>query len=107
MATTIKRGNDFYIQGPVMVNGVLTDLTGWSARSQIRSCDPLNTLLQELTVSIVDGPAALVRLQATNVQTRSWALGPAELDIELTDPANVHVSTPTLYLTIAAGVTHD
>lgn len=107
MATTIKRGDTFYVQGPVMINGVLTDLTGWSIRSQIRSNDPLKTLLQELTAAIVDGPTALVRLQATAVQTKVWALGAAELDIQLTDPSGVRVSTPTLYLTIAAGVTHD
>jgi hypothetical protein len=66
-----------------------TDLTGYSARMQIRATLDADTVLVELTTGdgiTIDGPAGQITLLLDDTQTAAldWCVG--VYDLELTDP---------------------
>lgn len=100
-------GDTFEFSGPVVlkVNGVdTTDLTGWSATSQIR--DDKGVLLDDLIVTFVSYNPAVINLSGSQAQCQ-WPAGMARIDIEFVNPAGKHVSTQTVRFPIEQDVTRQ
>lgn len=100
-----KRGDSFDFSGPVSAtfNGAaVTDFTGWTARSEIRT--PQGTLIASLTCTWLDAAEGLLRVYFPNLTT-GWDLGPAVMDVEFTDPNGIIASTETQTFSVVRGVT--
>lgn len=101
----IKRGDTFTVDLLCSDGaGVAQDLTGYSARSQLRFGDDSPI---ELTVTIDPDQAAnagLVTL-AHGGSTASWPVMTGLLDIELTDPDGRIESSETIEVYIAKDIT--
>lgn len=108
MTAQHKRGDTFDRSGPVTVteNGApLPDLTGWTARCQIRTAD--GRLIAEPVFTWLDAVAGLCRVHVPNAPgTAAWPIGPALLDIQFTSPGGDVVSTQTADLQIVKDITH-
>lgn len=102
-----QRGDTFLFSGPVSakVNGVVTtDLTGWTARSQIRSAG--GALIAELDVQWLSYSPAALSLECLD-PTTAWPLGAAKIDVEFTTDTGKIVSTPAQSFEIALDVTRN
>lgn len=101
----MKRGDTFEVEiSCVDGAGVAQDLTGYSARSQLRFGDDSPI---ELTVTIDPDQAAnagLVTL-AHGGSTASWPVMTGLLDLELTDPDGRIESSETIELYVAKDIT--
>lgn len=100
-----RRGDTFLFAGPVSIkiNGtVTTDLTGWAARSQIRTTT--GKLVAELDVEWLDYSPAALSLRSPD-PTTEWPLGPARIDVQFTAPTGEIVSTPCQQFEIKLDVT--
>ena len=98
-------GATFDLSGVVVVvdNGVrILNLTGWTARSQIRTED--GDLIVELSVVFLNAAASLIRAY-TNSSTINWPVGIARMDIVFTSPSGAIVSTGINEFTIKKGIT--
>ncbi len=101
------RGDTFLFAGPVSakVNGVVTtDLTGWTARSQIRTSG--GTLIAELDVQWLSYSPAALQLECLD-PTTDWPLGPARIDVQFVTDTGKITSTPSQAFDIALDVTRD
>lgn len=90
-----NRGDTFDFAGPVTVkqNGVvIDDLTGWSARSQVRT--GAGDLLAELVVEWLTRNPASIRVTCAE-STQLWPGGDGKIDVEFTTPSGAIVSTKT------------
>jgi hypothetical protein len=99
-----KRGDTLDLSGQVTVTDggqPVTDLTGWTGRSELRRPDGM--LIASLTFTWIDPMQRLVRLRATD--TGRWALGAAEMDLQFTSPSGDVISTPTQQIEIVREVT--
>lgn len=102
-----KRGDTFDRSGSLTVtqNGVpLVNLTGWTGRSQMRGSN--GKVIVEFQFTWVDAAQRLARLYAPD-GTETWTLGDAKVDIQLTSPTGVIVSTDTTVISIVEDITHD
>lgn len=102
-----KRGDTFDLSGAIDVTldgQSVTDLTGWTGRSQLRT--PVGKLVAELEFVWLDATKRLVRLRKAAADTLTWELGEVHIDIELTGPAGDVVSTPTASLIVTRDNTH-
>lgn len=98
------RGDTFEFSGPVTVsvNGVeTTDLTGYTATSQIRTQE--DTLIEDLNLIFDSFNPAVIRLTAGS--TDQWPLGPARIDVEFLTPSGRIISTETVVFNIVRDVT--
>jgi hypothetical protein len=89
-----KRGDTFDFSGFIEVetpDGVLNDLTGWTAKSQVRTIH--DVLVANLEVTWLDIETGKIRVRAQD--TTAWPLCEAEIDIQLTSPGGDLVSTKT------------
>jgi hypothetical protein len=81
-----KRGATFtsiYTANSLVVDGItVTDLTGWTARCQLR--DVQGEIIEELTATIIDPVARKVRLASAG--TTGWPKGKAQGDVWLIGP---------------------
>lgn len=99
------RGDTFLFAGPVSakVNGVeTTDLTDWTARSQIRTSD--GTLISELVVTWLTRSPAALQVESPD-PTTDWPIGDAKIDVEFTTPTGKIVSTAPQTFKIGTDVT--
>ena len=100
------RGDTFYFAGPVTakVNGVeTTDLSNWSAQSQIRT--DKGALIDDLVLTwLSQAPIAAISLQGSG-STVDWPLGEARIDIEFTTSDGKIVSTSRQAFQIVLDVT--
>lgn len=89
-----KRGDTFDLSGgPVTIDtpeGVLTDLTGWTGRSEMRAMS--GALYASLTFEWLDATEGLFRLYFEG-STADWKPATLSLDVEFTSPDGVIVST--------------
>lgn len=100
----IKTGDTFDISGvlPVTVNGVaVTDFTGWTGRSQIRT--KTGKLVAQLVFTWLN-TAGFVRLHFAGT-TQGWPVGAALIDVELTTPAGDVISSLTSTITVEQDIT--
>lgn len=101
------RGDTFEFFGPVTVkvNGVdTTDLTGWTAESQVR--DISGRLLADLTVEWLSHSPAVVKLSYAG-DTNEWVPGKAKVDIQFTTTTGKIVSTRPAVFQITQDVTRE
>jgi len=101
-----KRGDSFDFSGPVTIKNAdgaeVTDLTGWTATSQIRDKD--GELISDLEVTITDPATRKIRVRATG-STSDWTLGRAFTDIQFLSPDGIISSTQTREFEITEGPT--
>ena len=101
-----KRGDTFDRSGALTmtVNGTpVTNLTGWTGTCQIST--GYGSVITTLTFAWLDASQSLARVYAP-AGTNSWPVGAAVMDIQLTSPSGVIVSTDTSQIEIVEGVTH-
>jgi len=81
---TIDQGSDFVFDLVVSESGVIKDLTGYSARSHIRSKRASSTLAAEFTCQIV-APAVngVVKMTLTNTASSAMEAGLYYYDLEI------------------------
>lgn len=105
MATTFIRGDTFEFSGPVeaKLNGVpQTDLTGWSATSQIRSAG--GALIATLDATFLSFAPPIIQI-AFPGSTQDWPFGMARIDIEFLTNTGKIASTMACGLRIENDVT--
>ena len=106
MATiTTKRGDTFELSGTLENQGNAVDITDFTITSQIRAAD--DTLLQALTVTILDASAGAFTLSATPAQTETWSVQNYECDIEFIDGTSEVNSTETFTISVLKDITRD
>lgn len=85
----IEQGATWSYSWPIDVEGSPVDLSGWTARGQIRSTVESPDVLHEWTsdddTALLTGSA--VTLQLTPADTSAWTWSDGVYDVELTDPA--------------------
>lgn len=105
MANIHKRGDTFDRSGTIAItqNGVAAlDLTGWTGASQMRGAR--NTLIVNFKFEWINAALRLARISAPE-GTSTWPVGDWPMDIQMTSPDGVVVSTATVLLTVIADVT--
>lgn len=100
-----KPGDTFDYSGQITVNGVVTDLTGWTAVLNIDSAAtnalgatqlPGNTIV-DVAGAWVDATLGIVRF--TVADTSAWPVGnPLLLDLTLTSPTGAITTSQTIQL---------
>lgn len=80
------------------------DISLWDIRAQVRAGD---TLIFNLTVTVVSAIMGQFRLSATAAQTDLWPAGSLSCDVEFTDADSNVFSTETFTITVLEDVTHD
>lgn len=101
----MKRGDTFEVDLLCTdAAGTAQDLTGYTARSQLRFGEDA---LVELTVTIDPDQTANTGLVALSYggATSSWPVGTGLLDLELTDPDGRIESSETIELYVAKDIT--
>lgn len=87
------------------VNGVVTtDMTGWTARSQVRTKD--GVLIADLDLQWLSHSPAAISVECLD-PTVDWPLGWAKIDVEFTTDTGKIVSTPPQQFEIGLDVTRD
>lgn len=105
MASEFFLGDTFEFSGPVQItlNGVVqTDLTGWSAFSQLRDSD--GNLIAELDVTWLDFAPPVIQVSFAG-STQDWPIGTAYIDIEFHTPDGRRKSAQKCGLALTADVT--
>ncbi len=73
-------------------NGVPIDITGWTARMQIRATKESVTFLEELTTAnagiVIGGITGTVEIVITSAKTTAYAFAQAVYDLELIDTSS-------------------
>ena len=101
-----KRGDTFDRSGTITVlqNGSpVADLTGWTGASQMRGVRA--SLIVQFDFQWINAAQRLARLRAPD-GTDTWPVGEAKIDIQLTSPSGVIVSTDTMTLEVVQDITH-
>jgi|TARA_R110000787_G_scaffold267515_1_gene373880 hypothetical protein len=100
---THKRGDTLEWVVALTQDGAVVDITGWTISSQIRQD---TTLIDNLTVIIVNAANGEFNLTATTTQTASWTLGSHSIDIEFIDTSAFVVSSQTFTLQLVRDITY-
>jgi hypothetical protein len=85
-----KRGDTFALLGSVSEDGAPVNITGWTARAQLRRSS--DELVATLVFSIVSGIAGTYQFTFAD-STEAWPLGTLYGDIEFTTVAGAIGST--------------
>lgn len=102
------RGDTFHLAGEVQVNGVATDMTGWTIRAEVRvrtATGAPGALISTLTATWSNAALALIDLLDTS--TDDWTLGDAVIDVRLTSPGGTQTTTTKQRFTIEEPATQD
>lgn len=102
-----KQGTTFALPlrlHPVVAGAAVADLTGWSARAQIRTA--AGALVSDLEVVWVDRAARLISLGCPATVTAAWPAGKLNIDVELTAPDGaVRINSSTMTISVLSRVT--
>lgn len=102
---THRIGATLYLTGKVTLNGVTQDMTGWTARSQIRRPAPDDAIAWDLECAWLDAAAAHLRVFAAAADQAEWQPGFADIDVAFTSPDGVVIITDTQRINLARGAT--
>ena len=80
---TIEQGSDWAMQIVVKDDGVVRNLTGYSARAQIRPRKTSSTLTGTMTCSITLPETGAIRLQIANAVSKLLTPGTYYWDLEI------------------------
>jgi len=89
---TIDQGSDFAIDLVVKDSGVVKDLTGYSARAQMRSTKGASTIAATFTSTILSAVAGKVKMELSNAASSALSPGKYYYDLELYTSGNTIVS---------------
>ncbi len=102
-----KQGTTFALPlrlHPVVAGVAVADLTGWTARAQVRQAN--GALVSDLTVDWVDRAERLVSLTCPAGTTAAWPVAKLNVDVELISPDGaVRINSSTMTITVLARVT--
>jgi hypothetical protein len=102
-----KQGTTFALPlrlHPVVAGVAVADLTGWTARAQVRQV--AGPLVSDLGVDWVDRAARLVTLTCPAATTTAWPVARLNIDVELTSPdGQVRINSSTMTINVLARVT--
>lgn len=100
----IKRGDSFFLACTYKQNGLPSDVSPYTIRSQIR--DSSGNLVQELDVSKANQTTNTGVFVLSCSGTGSWPIDLLRCDIQFSEEATVR-STQTFYIPVEEDVTHD
>lgn len=100
----IKRGDSFLLACTYKQNGVATDVSPYTIRSQVR--DSSNALVQELSVSKANQTTNPGVFVLSGGVTSGWPIDLLRCDIQFTENGTVR-STQTFFIPVEEDVTHD
>lgn len=79
----IDQGSDFAIQLTIKENSVAKDLTGYSARAQLRSTKTSSIVSGSFTCTITDEVNGVLKMELTNAVSSGMSAGSYYYDLEI------------------------
>lgn len=104
MPLIFKRGQTFNFAGQMKNAGTPYPLAGSVLSADLRSVSGFS-LVQHLSVQILDAPTGRVRIFASPTDTAQWKVAPHLIDLRLQDPAGNVVLSRTHEIIIVDRVT--
>lgn len=102
-----KQGTTFALPlrlHPVVAGVAVADLTGWTARAQVRQAN--GALVSDLGVDWVSRPQRLVTLTCPAATTAAWPIARLNIDVEVTSPDGaVRLASSTMTIAVMGRVT--
>lgn len=89
---TIDQGSDFALDLVVNESGAVKDLTGYSARAQMRSTKGASTVSATFTCTIISAAAGTLKMQLINSASSAISAGKYYYDLEIFTSGDVIVS---------------
>jgi len=89
---TIDQGSDFTIDLVVSEAGVVKNLTGYSARAQMRSTKSATAIAATFTCTITNATGGVVKIELPNATSSAISPGKYYYDLELYTNSNVIVA---------------
>src|SRR6056300_1876025 len=80
---TIDQGSDFAIQLTLAEDGSAKDLTGYSARAQLRSTKASTTISATFTCTVTNPSQGILKMELSNAVTTTLSDGLYFYDLEL------------------------
>ena len=80
---TIDQGSDFVIDLVISDEGVVKNLTGYSARAQMRTTKSASAIAATFTCTVTDASAGTVKVELPNATTSAISPGKYYYDLEL------------------------
>ena len=89
---TIDQGSDFVIDLVISDEGVVKNLTGYSARAQMRTTKSASTIAATFTCTVTDATGGTVKMELPNATSSAISPGKYYYDLELYTANNVIVA---------------
>ena len=89
---TIDQGSDFALDLVVKEDNVAKDLTGYSARAQMRNTKGASTVAATFTCTVINATDGEVKMQLTNSTSSAISAGKYYYDLEIFTSGDVIVS---------------
>ena len=80
---TIDQGSDFVIDLVISDEGVVKNLTGYSARAQMRSTKSASTVAATLTCTVITAAGGALKMELPNATSSALSAGKYYYDLEL------------------------
>lgn len=87
----IDQGSDFALDLTVTESGSAKNLTGYSARAQIRSTKSASSVSASFTCSVVNAAAGTLKMELPNATSSALSAGQYFYDLEIFTSGNVIV----------------
>jgi len=79
----LDQGADFVLEMIMKEDGVVKDLSGYSARAQLRKTKDATEITSTFTCSVVDASAGKIRMSMSNATTGAITAGVYFYDLEI------------------------
>jgi hypothetical protein len=89
---TIDQGSDFVIDLVISDGGVVKNLTGYSARAQMRNTKGASAIAATFTCTVTDAAGGTVKMELPNATSSAISPGKYYYDLELYTSNNVIVA---------------
>ena len=89
---TIDQGSDFVIDLVISDEGVVKNLTGYSARAQMRTTKSASAIAATFTCTVTDASAGTVKMELPNATSSALSPGKYYYDLELYTASDVIVA---------------
>ena len=89
---TIDQGSDFVIDLVISDAGVVKNLTGYSARAQMRNTKSASAIAATFTCTVTDATGGTVKMELPNATSSAISPGKYYYDLELYTSNNVIVA---------------
>ena len=88
----IDQGSDYASTLTITESGVAKDLTGYSARAQMRPTKSSSTLSATFTCTVTDASGGVLKMELSNSITKNLAAGVYYYDLEIYTAADASVT---------------